>query len=293
MNTSPHLPILLNREKGQYPVSIATSLALESLLNIHPDTKHSSPPIHRFSELWINIRTIFRNLYGSMERLQAESLSLYDYVYGMIDDMSNIQYWSQLLEVQKPVYFYYSKYEDLEKKYTFAKFRNANTPIQKAYFQKQNETIDTLFKEKHLLSYTDNKEKGNVYVFKDFIKPSHYPSVGLLTHYAFDLCQSYSFEKLYLVESHIGHVKDKSLWYTKYYNGNQLPPLPFRLDLLQIFGDREMFHPAPKKVRELFIEMAKKYHFTPMTSKDRIKQCLSLMGREEIVLYYDQILKTT
>ena len=293
--TSRNISYLLNREKGQYPISIATSLALESLMNIHPDTKHPDIPKNRFNELWCNIRTLFRNLYTSMDRLSAERLSVEDYVYGMTDDINNLVDWANLREVQMPIVLYHSHYEDHKRKYPYAKLRDNNTIIQKAFSNKMEETINYLFKNKQFIAKDpkSSDSKGNIYVFDDFISPIHYPNVGMLTHYCYDLLDHYSFSKLYLVESHAGGIKDKTEWYTKYYNGNQLPPMPFILDLLQILGDKEMFSPAPKKVKDLIIEVANKYNWTPMTTREKVILNIQLAGDIGISQMVSQISGTS
>lgn len=55
------------RTKGQFPISIATSLALEGLFGILEDNKDPNPPWPDYTDLIINVRTLFRNLLGSIE----------------------------------------------------------------------------------------------------------------------------------------------------------------------------------------------------------------------------------
>ena len=287
---SNKISYLLNREKGQYPISIATSLALESLMNIHPDNKHQDVPKERFTELWCNIRTLFRNLYTSMDRLSAESLEIEDYMYGLMDDIHQLQDWGNLPEVNIPIVFYHSHYENHKQQYPYAKLRDDTTVIQRTYSTKMEHTIHQLFKSKQLSEYKPSSTNElsfadtgvRVYVFKDKISPVHYPNVGMLTHYCYDLLDYYAFSKLLLVESHIGNIKDKTQWYTKYYNGNKLPPIPFCKELLQIFGDKEMFSPAPKNIRDKLLQVAEKYQWTPMTTKERMLVNLQLMPEVDI-----------
>lgn len=51
------------REKGKVPISIGTSLAFESLLNIHDELKHKISPYLETEVIWINVKTLFRNLW--------------------------------------------------------------------------------------------------------------------------------------------------------------------------------------------------------------------------------------
>ena len=288
---SPKITHVLNREKGQFPISIATSLALESLLNIHPETSHSSPPIFTFDSIWVNTRTIFRNMYTSMDRLIAESLETEDLLHGFTEDLNNLLEFS--IENKKDLILYYSHYKDFSTLYPYAKLRIANTPKQLHYQTKMDEIFSYLFKQKVFIDKFKDKTNGNIYVFNDIIKSPEYTSTAILTHFPYDLLDSYSFSKLILLESHTGSIKDKSKWYTKYLNGKELPPLPFRLDLMQIFGDKEFFSPAPKKVRDIFLEAAKKYNWTTMTTKDRIIQSISGLNKPEIAMYYSNIVATS
>lgn len=286
---SPKVTTVLNREKGQFPISIATSLALESLLNIHPDTRHNKIPLNVFDTLWVNVKTLFRNMYTSMERSQAMDLPTDDLVFGLTDDLNHLYEFS--IEHKKDIVLYYSHYSNFNTLYPYAKLRKANTAIQLHYETKMNEVFTYLFKKKYLI---DKKEpNGNIYVYNDIITSKEYTNSAMLTHYPYDLLNSYSFSKLILLESHTGQLKDKSKWYTKYYNGKELPVMPFRLDLMQVFGDKEFFSPAPKKVRDIFIEASKKYHWTPMTTKDRIIQSIAGMNRPEIAMYYSNIVATS
>lgn len=63
------------REKGKVPISIGTSLAFESLLNIHDDLKHKIPPYLETEVIWINVKTLFRNLWGAIPRIRHDLVS--------------------------------------------------------------------------------------------------------------------------------------------------------------------------------------------------------------------------
>jgi hypothetical protein len=73
MNTS--IEILAGREMGQLPVSIGTSLALESVTGILPEHETDDPDIHKFDSLWVNVRTLFRNIVASIPSDQKVMLS--------------------------------------------------------------------------------------------------------------------------------------------------------------------------------------------------------------------------
>ena len=76
---------LESREKGQLPISIASSLAIESALGImesdEPGYKPpASPPLLDYDAIWINLRTLFRNLHGSMNRVDADKVHINKFI---------------------------------------------------------------------------------------------------------------------------------------------------------------------------------------------------------------------
>ena len=63
------------RERGQLPLSIGTSLAFESMLNTSEIIKHDKPLYVGNGKVWINIKTLYRNIYGSVHRENIDRTS--------------------------------------------------------------------------------------------------------------------------------------------------------------------------------------------------------------------------
>ena len=80
-----------------------------------------------------------------------------------------------------------------------------------------------------------------------------------------------------MLESYTGQIKERSKWYTKYYQGKDLFRIPFREDLLQVFGDAELFKPFPKANRDELVEIAEKRSWTSVTTRDKIKNDIDLI----------------
>ena len=57
--------LMSSRTIGQFPLSIATSLAMEAAFGIYPDRPETKEPILKYDTLWVNVRTIFRNIMPS------------------------------------------------------------------------------------------------------------------------------------------------------------------------------------------------------------------------------------
>ena len=54
------------RAVGYFPLSIASSLALEGALGIHPDHPAGSKVLKDFNGHMVNIKTLFRNYYEAI-----------------------------------------------------------------------------------------------------------------------------------------------------------------------------------------------------------------------------------
>ena len=67
--------LMSSRTIGQFPLSIATSLAMEAAFGIYPDRPETKEPILKYDTLWVNVRTIFRNIMGSLEKEFADRVT--------------------------------------------------------------------------------------------------------------------------------------------------------------------------------------------------------------------------
>lgn len=260
---------LATRAVGQFPISIATSLALEGAFGIHPDLPPINPaPILKYNELWINVRTLFRNLMGSVDKTTHNSIMPDRIAQEILLEMDTID--AIVLEYSRArtkVVYYFSNYNGIETKYKHAVPRLDNTDAQKIYTALLNSSMEQILKD----SQITHRVKG----FDLKIKPEQATTALMLTSYAFDLVTSKMFNRLSLLESHTGRIKEKSQFYTKYYNGKDLVNIPFREDLLTIFGDSSHFRPMALKLREEIIAVATKYSWTHLTTLDKIKYSIN------------------
>lgn len=249
--------VIASRTVGQYPLSVATSLAIESANGIHPEIVVDSPPIRRFDELWVNLRTLYRNFVGALPKERARVVPSEESAHALMQEMEQI---AQL--VRCPVVFYVSNYKDIDVRYPHATIRMDSTDNQRLYTSMQHETLEVLLK---------LNPPQKVLGFELKIHPEKPQTKALLlTHYPYDLLSSRSFGDLVLLESHTGRIKERAEWYTKYYQGKDLPPLPFREDLIQVFGDAEHFRPMDLKLRHALLEIAKQYNWTAITTYSKL-----------------------
>lgn len=255
-----------NREVGEFALSIATDLAMQSAFGVHPEIKATSPPILKFDEMWINIRTLFRNLLGAMDSAGKKGVLPPTIANAMAAEMEMI---TSLVRDHTSnrvkVIYYISDYDGIERKYSsVGVVRKDSTPKQLEYTAIGNETFKIL-----LTQYKDLNIQ--TYTLKIAPKEHGSPKIMILTNYAFDLLSHKSFGHMALLESHTGAIKERAQWPTKYLNGKELTQIPFTEYFLIIFGDSETFRPWDMKVRKELIDLAAKYNWTAVTTSDKIR----------------------
>lgn len=257
---------LSSRAVGQYPLSVATSLAIESLVGILPEAPADVPPITQYDVLWVNMRTLLRNLLGSLETEKRKLLTVETVAEYLVNEMRTIE----TICVEKgdgrfEVTYYICSYDDLTYSFNKAILKHVTTPA-----QKQAEVF-----EKAVFEVIARDHQGSI---PYLMLKRKFPEVGLkaliLSHYAIDLLQRYRFESLTLLESHTGAIKPPQMWNTKLKNGRDLERIPFDRMSIQMFGDGVTFTPMAIKVRNKIIEIAEKNKWTPVTTKDYVIHCV-------------------
>lgn len=263
--------IIANRAVGEYPLSIGTSLAMETL---KPDSKYGS--------LWINIRTLFRNIWDAldsedrkllMENLKGNQAGFSKQVAFAIADTLEEEL-HRILQVNQgkldKVVLYHREYGDLLARFPKAFLVTPNTVIQKTRNNLMNNAIDEVLR----------RPIGEKIDFDRGSQLKGEPVKALiLTHYPVDLLSRTAFMQLRLIESYTGAIKTKSQWNTKLTDGKLMPRIPFNDFTIQIFGDGNvLFRSYPKAVRTAILELAEKYKWTTMTTKEKIKQNIAWMN---------------
>lgn len=262
MNTN----LTSQRKVGAFPVSIATSIALEYLLGVKSEANPEPKPksVSDYKEFWINIKTLYRNIMGSLDKtasLQVLDNELADTLLQEMEIINGIIGSNSFNTTN--VVFYISNYQGLEILYPMAQLRTDNTERQKLYSALMENTIKTMLKK-------GRPESCDVRIFPNKLKPSGEFKTLILTHIPYDLVAHAQFGSLTLIESHTGAFKTRDRWYSKYYEGKELSMIPFMEGLLPIFGDNETFRPLNKSAREEIIEIAKKYHWSAVTTREKV-----------------------
>jgi hypothetical protein len=259
--------ILADRVMGKYPLSIATSLAIEGAIGEHEEHPTGKNELILYDQIWVNIKTIFRNLYNSVDRELVETVphvTLYEQVEVEADQFQRVI--DSETKGQMKVVFYVSDYAGMERAYPHSHLRGDTTVLQKTY---TSAMIGSL------APYVRNHQE-DLKTFKLKITGSSDGKSMLLTHYPLDLiCKG--FRELVLLESHTGTVKHKHQWYTKYLNGSTIPTIPFNEQFIQVFGDKEHFRPTSINIRKAVLDLATQYNWSQVTTRDKLVYDIGLL----------------
>ena len=270
---------LSGRDVGQIPVSIGTSLALEGAFGILEDNHNPKPIIHSVDVMYVNLRTLIRNMVGSIDPEQLSKVFPEDMAFMLTNELTTIREAVALVSKGRvKVQYYLCNYRTLPKRYPAARLKNANTDKQKFDAMREENTVMEL---KRILDH--HPEVG--LIESDIDLPNDNRRVLLLSSYAVDLLQRYRFQSVMLLESHTGAVKPPSMWHTKLTNGKELSCMPFDRMTIQFFGDNNnLFSGYPIKARRVLIDIAIKNRWNALTTKDYILSCVKKAYEPELEL---------
>ena len=269
------------RAVGALPLSIATSLAVESAVGIHPEIHVARPPVLSYDEFWINLRTLFRNFMGALDKETYRAVEPMAISESLIEEMFHIQEIVKQYSSRTKVVFYISNYKNMEIRYPYAVTRRDNTEAQKIYTLLLEKSVGIILKKLH------QHPELPIAVFDLKLIPSAKKKTMIMTHIAFDLVSHKAFSHLSLIESHTGKIKEEAQWYTKYYQGKELSLFPFREDFIQVFGDSETFRPGDSTLRKELIALANKYKWNALITDEKIRYCINQMTNQ----YHKEVLK--
>jgi hypothetical protein len=276
---------IAEREVGQYPLSVATSLALEGATGIHPDIPIRKAPLLDYGEFWVNLRTLFRNFMGALHKEAAGGVSPQQIDDAIRDEMEQIKrIVADVTSNRCKVVFYVSNYANMQQKYPHAKLRVERTDKQMEYMELKRQTLQSLLKS------LEQQGGEDIRVFTLKLFPQQQNKTLILTHFAYDLLSYKAFLSLDLVESNTGAIKKRALWYTKYQGGRELSMIPFREDFLQVFGDSRTFFPMPIRIRKAVIELAEKHHWSQVTTDEKIRMNIGHMKDQEVRKILEELL---
>lgn len=267
---------LATREMGLVPVSIGTSVAIEYIIE-HPNELPK--------EIWINVRTLFRNLYSGVDVQTRDSTSFDEFAQALHGEMQVIQNTLEMTGVASlKVVFYYSDYNGLVKQFKYANFKQPRTEKQKRQFECEQTCINYIL---------DNPSPEiDFRRFSDAIKAKD-AEAWIITHTPVCLLSRRFFSKLTLLETHTGLLKPASKWYTKLTKGRELIRLPFNEMTIQVYGDGgNYFTGFPIKTKKEVYELATSRGWNPLTTRAKIREDLNYLKDPALKAILQEMIST-
>lgn len=263
--------------QGQYQVSIATSLAFETLFGINENVQPTDPlPYTHYKYVLINLRTLIRNLYGAVQKeLKAEwtanrYLEKIKRELEMIPMILGDQSGGKLHTI-----YYIPSYRSIERKYPKALLRGLS---KKAYGRQHYEAVEQYCVAQ--LSASAIREKHNIALLDVELPPVDARSL-IITHMPIDLLSYLNTDLVDLIETHTGVIKPKNRWYTKL-NGKNLERIPFAEWSIQFFGDGKTFAGMPPAYRQTVIDFAAANRWNQTTTDRLIKAQANRIPNPEV-----------
>lgn len=249
---------LAKRAMDTIPISVGTSLAIEA-----------AQKTKGYDSLWINIRTLIRNIYDSVERESRDRLLPQAVAWIIYDELKVIR---NVLSNFKGVRLYCVDYRDLPRVFPNALLRDpkGQGPVE----------IEKLAFMEAVINYVKDDHDNDKIIWEKTCQIQGEPTKSLImTHYPVDLLSRTRFKQLRLLESYTGAIKSRSQWGTKLTDGKALSFMPFNRFTLQLFGDNNLqFKQFGRKVREPLLKIAVDNKWTPVTTTDKIRWNIGKMA---------------
>lgn len=256
---------IIERDVGQLPISIGTSLAFEGLLGIHPQKPEQPTNVKTIQQVWVNIRTLARNLFEAMPTEKALGIDFTAAVGVLLTEVQTIQIALTQYGCSSKVRFYLASKDAVKWTFPKAKFKEAKTPKQIAYVMFERFVCIELYQQMKAL---------NIDVMEIDAKPKPGEGiVAILTHYPHELLWKPQFSRLLLLESHTGKLKTYNTWYTKLtgLKGKGVDcPMPFTEFTIQVFGDGQTLEGQALSIRKELKELATEKKWTGITTPDKV-----------------------
>lgn len=274
-----------DRRIGFYPISIATSLALEGAMHTgeYDDPSAKDFPL-RGKVLFVNMRTLYRNVYNAFGSTDHPYLKTDTIIEALSEDMTGIVDAVKRGEPECEVKFYYCTYKSLNKILGELNYYNRgsddpkdnSTAKQKHYRELEVSMFEALEEAKEDLPSSIILEEF------DFYLESKKPTV-LLTHLPTDLLSEDKMPSCLLLESHTGKVKGRNEWASKLYGKPK--NIPFSKMTLSVFGDGQIIAPQPPKFRKKLLELGAKFRWDHRTSDVRLIEAVKSAKEPHLVTF--------
>jgi len=265
--------VLDNRDTTSFFISVGTGLMLETLFEPSTNRIDDSRVVEKivvndFKVHYYNIFTLIRNILHSVSNSELKRYLLKD----SNGPSAVVEVLITELEIIKELYSNTSCKPILfipTYKTVYSKVSNVINPADMNDAKLHQHNFNLMCVKIFNLSHYNNID----IIKADYKLPIVSGNSLITTHYTFDLLNVLNNKRLFLLESHTGRLKDKSMFNTKYHNLGKLDKtvFPFNEILLYILGDNTLIKPFKFKVRSELHKLAMDKKWTSFTSEAKIK----------------------
>lgn len=267
------MALISQRETGKFNLSIGTSLAIEGILGINSNLILQKPyPIFKCDQLWINVKTLIRNIFQSIPTKERERIQYADYQETLYEEFKTIVD-AVHRETNGHVWvkFYFPTHRSLSSRYPNIQLKGITS--------KNSIALQNV--ERWVLEGNSVKPPFPVESVNLDIEGSN--QVLIMTHQPLDLLHVLNSTSIGLVESHTGLVKSPYQWYTKLKGCSKEPRIPFNHVTLQIFGDSgDEIQPASIRVRQELLNLSETEKWTQNTTLAQVITATARRGSDEL-----------
>lgn len=238
----------MNRVLGEtLALSVGTAIPLELIVTGKLKQRHTY--------LYMNIRTLYRNYFGSYETSPHE-MPVAEFVSGFISELEDLV--AIVAGIIVPV-IYINTGASLTRLFPKAQMWVAHTSKQKNYEKLEEHTLSAVFDTEH-----------NVKSFDVTVKGSNHTAF-MISHLPLDLLSNKQFKSLDLLESHTGAVKHRSTWINKLSKNPNYANVPFSTMAIQILGDSSnQFKPMKKIWSKTLLRISSENKWNAATTKSKM-----------------------
>lgn len=276
---------IIERDVGQIPISIGTSLAFEGLLGIHPNQPKQPTNNKTIQSVWVNLRTLARNLFAAVATDKADDMDYSNAVQVLVNEVQVIPIALAQRGFTGKVRFYLAGKDGAKWLLPKAKWKETKGPRQIA---------QEMFERFVAIELHQQLKASGVDVMEIDMRPKAGEGiVAILTHYPHELLWKPQFSRLLLLESHTGKIKTYNTWYSKLNTIKEGEhPMPFTEFTLQVFGDGVLIAPQdPMKLRKELKQLSLDKKWTGITSPDKLYHDVMTYGSKELQDLYKALRK--
>lgn len=259
-------------EKGSIlDINIGSAIAIEALVVMESAPKENA--------LYINVRTLLRNLVGSIEDPYQYTPDTIAEI--LLQEMEDIQGVISSALSKLSLHYYIMSLKSLQQITPLANHWVPTTKRQLQYDQLEHKVLSIV---------EGSAMSKSIEVFDTLIQGANRQAF-IITHYPLDLLSRTKFRSLTLLESHTGAFKQHKDWITKLNRNPDYSNLPFNLLTMQLIGDGGvLFKSSGLKWVRPYVELATKKRWTRATQYEKIRYDIRGLKDREVAERYNQLL---